>query len=260
MMLSISVRQFSFLLVALFTMTVLSYSPHVFAANTPIGQMIWVKGAIKAAQPGSAPRDLQRRSAIFEHDIIETGSGSTGEMAFTDTSVVTLREGTEFKIDQYHYQPGGGSSDKSVMSVIKGGLRTITGVIPKENPDSYQLKTPVATIGVRGTQYSAYVSQRGLALKIDRGAILATNGAGQIELTKCNDPKKCKLYGVVSSYDSAPQTVDKMPIEFENEPPISDAPAGLGSPMMGPGGSGPSKTVSSFCVGLLKDLYSRMFG
>jgi hypothetical protein len=222
--------------------------------------MIWVKGAIKAVQPGSAPRSLQRRSAIFEHDIIETGSGSTGEMTFTDSSVVTLREGSEFKIDQYHYQPGAGSGGKSVMSLIKGGLRTITGVIPKENPDSYQLKTPVATIGVRGTQYSAYMGGRGLALKIDRGVIEASNGGGKVELTKCankNDPSKCQLYAVVANYETAPQAVSTMPSEFDNEPSISPAPAGLGAPS---NGSGPSKTVSGFCVGLLKELYSNTLG
>ena len=261
MMLSISVRQIPFLFGTLLLSFALTYSPAALAADQAIGQMIWVKGTINATQPGAAPRSLQRRSAILEHDVISTGAGSTGEIGFNDTSVVTLRENSQLKIVEYKYKAGA-SGNKSVMSVIKGGLRTITGYIPKADPAAYEMKTPVATIGVRGTQYSMVYSDKGLLLKIDQGIITASNSAGTIELQKCQRDDACIRYAIVQSKTIMPQALKKMPVEFAHEPSISANPS-MGAPLA-PGttepGSGGTKTVKGFCVSLITDLIHKLFG
>lgn len=270
MMLSLSFRQFSFVLL----MILLSYAPGSYAEDqAPVGQMIWVKGKVTAAQPGGTARSLERRSAIFEHDVINTSSGSTGEVGFTDTSTVSLQQNSQFSVDQYSYKPGDTSNNKSVMSLVKGGLRTITGLIPKGNTESYQMKTPVATIGVRGTQYSLFYGRStGLEIKIEVGKIDATNTGGTMTLSPCvgNGTVSCYPYAVVRSESSAPQSTSKIPPHFANEPPISSHPA-LGQPIMpstvtnvNPNSpnqiNGPAKTVKNFCVGLLKNLYWNTVG
>jgi hypothetical protein len=225
----------------------LSFSCNAYADDT-VGQMIWVKGVVKAIQEGKS-RDLARRSPVFEHDTIMTDTTGSGEVTFTDSSVLTLRSDTELKIDEYAYKKGAPpSNSKSVMSLIKGGFRTITGAIPKENPDGYQVNTPVATIGVRGTDYSAYYTQaEGLVTKIDVGRIVIRNANGAVELGRDLQ----KVYSIVK-LNEMPQVLQKPPAVFTNQPATTGAPI---APIHPGRPGGPPKTVSSFCVGLLKGLY-----
>jgi hypothetical protein len=257
--------------------------PHLHAADAPqaaIGQVIWTKGIVQAQQPGQAPRTLQRRSVIYEHDSITTNKDGSGELSFVDNGVMSLNPDSEFRVDAYKYKKDAPAEDKSVMTLVKGGFRTITGTIPKDNPDAYKITTPVATIGVRGTQYATVLSPtKGLLLKIEKGVIDVTNGAGKIELSKCdhdNGSNNCNEYGVVSGFNILPSTTHVMPPELANVSPLTVVPAGFGSPGSAPTKATPStssspssspdaspsaapasKTVSNFCVGLLKDIYDR---
>jgi hypothetical protein len=231
-------------------------------AAASIGQVIWVKGSVQAAQGTAAPRTLERRSQIFQGDVIKTDPSGSGEIAFADSSVVSLRSSTEFKIDSFHYKPGSAPGEsKSVMGLVKGGFRTITGAIPKENPEAYQMNTPVATIGVRGTDYSAYYSAaEGLVTKIDVGKIYLKNDAGTIELDKA----LAQVYATVR-FNQPPTLTDKAPGIFNAQPPLTPvAPATINNiQQIGPGytmpGGGPMptppKTVSNFCISLLQQAY-----
>ena len=251
----------------------------VYAADTPIGQVIWAKGHVVATQPAQSPRSLERRSPLYEHDVISTDGSGTGQVVFSDSSTVVLRENTDFKIDAYAYKTSNGQ-DKSVMSVIKGGFRTITGAIPKANPAAYSVNTPVATIGVRGTEYSAFFSSKGLLLKIDRGQIDVTNQAGKVTMAPCQtiSSNSCLPYVLVSNSRLAPAPLKTMPHEFLSEPAIHavkpavvnsinvpPSTGGNGTPPPPSGGNGsgggssspstPPKTVSGFCVGFLQDTF-----
>ncbi len=224
------------------------------AADDSIAQVIWVKGVVKATQGSQPPRLLARRSSIYQHDVLTTDNSGTGEVAFTDSSVLTLREDTELRVDEYEFKkdPSGGGAGKEVMSLVKGGFRTITGAIPKQNPDSYQVNTPVATIGVRGTDYAAYYSkQEGLMAKIFEGRITVKNDQGLVELSK----QLSHLYALIR-IGEAPQVTDKEPARFQNQPAPTPVTKGTINGIGTPGGGAPpggSKTVSSFCVGLLKN-------
>ncbi len=235
-MLSILMSRFSTLISVFF---IVSFCPLLFAAtdttppkanssnsDTPIGLVIWTKGNVSAAQPSQAARKLDRRSKIFAHDVISTDGTSTGQIAFTDSSVYSLNTGTQFKIDDYNYKKDAAPAEnKSVMSLVKGGFRSITGSIPKENPNGYQVNTPVATIGVRGTQYSTIISaKKGVLFMIDHGSIKVANKTGSIELTECKasvNMKNCMRYASVASATSKPMALAKMPAEFANQPPIA---------------------------------------
>ena len=249
-------------------------APTAASSLPAIAQAIWVKGVVNATQPGGAPRVLTRRSVVYEHDVITTDKTSTGEIGFTDGGLVSLNPESEFKIDEYEYKKGGGKDNKTVMNLVKGGFRTITGAIPKENPDGYKMNTPVATIGVRGTQYVTVLSPtKGLLLQIEKGSIKVANSGGTIDISTCDDGSgNCNEFGVVKSFDIAPETTNKMPAELANVAPVVNLPSGFGAPGApagspggggsstpgGGGGSGPSKSVGSFCVGLLQDFMTEM--
>ena len=100
-----------------------------------------------------------RNDQLYEGDTVIVDSASNLQIRMIDGAVVWLRSNTEFKIDTYKSKKNGASSDESSLKLITGSLRTVTGIIGKQNPNGYKLNTPNATIGVRGTEFDAvYVS------------------------------------------------------------------------------------------------------
>jgi len=183
-----------------------------------IGQVVWVKGAIIASNADdNSLRHLKRGSPVYQHDKIETSSSSSGQIVFTDNSMVALRSDTVFQVDSYKYTPGKKvSEEKYGASLLKGGFQTITGVISKDNPQNYQVVTPVATIGVRGTKYSLYYGSQGLSVKLDRGIITVVNPAGSLEL----NPAQNRAFATVNSIAQAPQVQAKPAAVFQSQPPV----------------------------------------
>ncbi len=197
------------------------------APSQSIGQVVWVKNTLKAQQPNAEARILTRRSAIYEHDTLTTDSTSSGQVVFTDDSELALQENSSIKIDHYRHGKGSApSSDAFVVNVIKGGFRTVTGAISKNNPGGYQATTPVATIGVNGTIFSLYFDsiKGSLATKIDQGSITLSNEQGSMKLIKCpGGSAGCMnvLYAEVRGINVAPQAVAAQPAVFNSEPPLT---------------------------------------
>jgi hypothetical protein len=67
---------------------------------------------------------------------------------------VALRSDTSFKVEQYEFQGKPAQEQKTLFSLLKGGMRTVTGLIGRVNHDNYAVKTPTATVGIRGTNYT----------------------------------------------------------------------------------------------------------
>ena len=100
-----------------------------------------------------------RNDQLYEGDTVIVDNASNLQIRMIDGAVVWLRSNTELKIDTYKSKRNGARTDESSLKLITGSLRTVTGIIGKQNPDGYKLNTPNATIGVRGTEFDAvYVS------------------------------------------------------------------------------------------------------
>ncbi len=241
---------------AIFTVFLTGSCSVVYAAAAAlppvIGQVVWVKNTLKAQQPNAESRTLARRSPIYEHDTITSEPKSSGEVTFTDDSAVALQESSAVTINQYSHKKGAAAStDTFVVAVIKGGFRSVTGAISKNNPGGYKATTPVGTIGVLGTIYSVFYNpQKGsLAAKLDKGSIIVSNKEGEVTLTKCASGEKkgagataCinKLYAEVEGANKAPKSVSQKPAVFDSEPALS---------MTGfPKSDGGSGLVGSFCI------------
>ena len=87
-------------------------------------------------------------------DTVVSGAAGFARIEMTDKAELVVRPNTQLKIERYTFEVDRPSADDSVLSVLKGGLRTVTGLIGKRGKqDAYQLKTTTATIGIRGTQF-----------------------------------------------------------------------------------------------------------
>src|SRR5213592_1799148 len=116
-----------------------------------------LSGTLSVQRPDGSVGALAERSNVFVGDVISTERDSYAQLRFTDGGQVTLRPSTQVKIDAYGYDAGRPERDNFAMQLFKGGLRSLTGLIGKRtnNRNAYRMVTSTATIGIRGTDYSA---------------------------------------------------------------------------------------------------------
>jgi len=130
-----------------------SYHSATGAPTTPVaGRVAFVRGPLTALG-GGRERTLLTGGAVFEGDVLETAPGAIAVIAFRDEGRITLQPNTRFRIDRYSFDEKAPQSGSTFFSLLRGGLRAVTGVLGRASPQSYRMNTPVATIGIRGTSF-----------------------------------------------------------------------------------------------------------
>jgi hypothetical protein len=102
-------------------------------------------------EPGGGQRPAGLNMPLYPGDVIATGPQAELHAEMEDGAYLAARPNTQIKL--VAYQMTGTAADKSWIDLLKGGLRMVTGWIGKTNPNAFRLKTPVATIGIRGTDF-----------------------------------------------------------------------------------------------------------
>jgi len=118
-----------------------------------VAKIIFMRGKLQALSFDEKLREIKSNSALFEGDTIITSTRSFAVLAFKDKSRVTLQANTRFRIDEMRYDEANKKESSSLFSLLKGGLRSVTGLIGKLNPSRVRMHTSIATIGIRGTGY-----------------------------------------------------------------------------------------------------------
>ena len=189
------------------------------AAKEYAGKVLITKGYVAAKETDNGKlRVLKRRSKFYQGEIIITGADSQAQLRFTDGAVMALKPESEIKIDSYKFKNGGGEGDKNFFTLIKGGFKTISGVIGKSDPAAYQARTSVATIGIRGTTYEAVLDTGALAVAAWRGSIVVENEGGALTLGSSG----AYNFAVVSSNTMPPQGLLRPPAVLENSSPENE--------------------------------------
>jgi hypothetical protein len=152
----------------------LACSVTVFAE--PAGRVLFVAGNVRVTDPTGNVRALERGASVEEGDTIATHDGRV-QVQFKDGAFLALQPETRFRVERYRYTAAGDAEDSVVMSLIKGGLRTISGLVGKKHRDDYRMDSAVATIGIRGTDYALELDTT-LSGHVAAGAIEVCNGGG----------------------------------------------------------------------------------
>lgn len=155
--------------------------------------VVMLTGKATALGADGTVRRLSRNDKVYSGDLVNSGASSYVNLKFSDGAFFLLRPETRFQIEQYAYtastpavapvapvtpaaaakpanpvttpvpssplvtapQLAGSGSSKAFFRLVKGGFRSVSGLIGKLNREDYRVSTPVATIGIRGTSYSA---------------------------------------------------------------------------------------------------------
>jgi hypothetical protein len=132
-------------------LTAVLLSSVAVAAEDSAGMVVASRGEVIALANGGS-RELKQGDFIYQNDEIMTSNRSFAVLQFVDGAKVTVRPDSTLIIEQYLY--AGNDSDEATLNLVSGGLRVITGAMAKTNPENYKVRTPVALMGVRGTEFS----------------------------------------------------------------------------------------------------------
>lgn len=178
------------------------------------GRFQFVIGQVTVSSPGGAGRMAVKGDPVREGDLIVTATDASAQLRMVDEGTIAIRPDTSLRIDAYRHAKDG--DERGILDLIKGGLRTLTGLIGKARKDAYLVRTPTATIGVRGTDHEpVYVPEGGWSGapgapagtydKVNSGATYIQTRAGLIELA-ANE-----VGFVPPRADALPVRLDRMP-------------------------------------------------
>jgi hypothetical protein len=123
----------------------------------------------------------------YEGDTITTFPRAELHLHMADGASLILRENSKITITQY--VADGGENDRSLIDLAKGALRSITGWIGRYNRNNYSVRTPLVTIGVRGTDHEPTHllpgdsrGEPGSYDKVNEGAAFMKTSEGVVEV------------------------------------------------------------------------------
>ena len=135
------------------------------------GQAGAVAGRVEFSIGGATTQDADGRVRplfkgleLDKGDTIKTNDGRA-QIRFTDGAYVSLQPNSEFAIKDYNYEGKTDGSERGFFALARGAMRTVTGFIGRINRNRYQITTPTATVGIRGT-----------------GGLIAVNGDGSTSI------------------------------------------------------------------------------
>jgi hypothetical protein len=131
----------------------LALSPQ--AALALAGQITHLSGAVVAQRPDGVSRILSVRSEVNEGDLLVTAANSYARVKFSDGTEVVMRPNSQLKIEAYRYEELAPERDNFLLSLVKGGMRAVTGLLARRSAAKMTVAAPNATIGIRGTHFGA---------------------------------------------------------------------------------------------------------
>lgn len=191
------------------------------------GRVTFITGEVIAISSDGNRRTLIKSDLVNSGERLETGKGRL-QIRFTDGSFISLQPNTVFGLDNYTFARAKPQESSLLFSFIRGGMRTVSGAIGKVNRANYTVKTPVGTIGIRGTGYVATQEPNGrLLLTVNKGIVNVSNDFGnsniqvgqtfQIEPNKAPEPAPQGVAAEVLANKPSPRAPDPTDNEEDKE-------------------------------------------
>lgn len=174
------------------------------ASAAPAGKAVFVSGPVTLER--QRPQPLHVNDPVAVGDTVVTAEKARAQLLMADSTKIALRAGSRFRIEEFALPPTVTAPSASVVktdgrnvaSLLKGGFRTQSGSIGKVDPAAYEVRTPIGTLGIRGTDYTAVfcagdcndapglpagsVVRDGLYLHVTFGRIVFRGGNREVEV------------------------------------------------------------------------------
>ena len=195
---------------------------------TEIGEISELKGNGEISRKDSTDSLIaELASDIFSFDTVKTGNGRMA-VEFLDSTILKLTEHSRVVIDEYIFDPDP-SKSKLALNMASGTARFITGKLGKIDKKNISIKTPTATIGIRGTDFTTTVDELGRSLIIllpdengnSSGEITVETWAG-IEIL--NEPFQATMVQTLDSQPTKPVVLGNLTLGLINNMLIINQP------------------------------------
>jgi FecR protein len=141
---------------------------------------------------------------IYADEVVRTGSTGKAQMLFADRTNLTIAPMTVIRLDKFVYDPSSGAEGTVVLNATEGSFRFITGMLPHED---YAIKTPYATMGIRGTEFIVVIGSNGLQIQVISGVVVVTTISGQVVTLTAGE-----VLSVSSTGEATGPTQDSQPL------------------------------------------------
>lgn len=169
---------------------------------------VWAYGT----PPQAARTGLYLADAVIADEVVETVEGGALHIRFLDDTELRLGSASQVVLDSFVYDPAS-SAGEFAIELGEGVFRIITGSLAK---DSFAISTPVAVIGVRGTDFDVAVASDGATtVTVREGLVTITPRDGQSVNVGATQSVSVSQGGAVSQGAGAP-----------NDPGLGAAPGG----------------------------------
>lgn len=220
------------------------------------GSFLFAVGDIQVIDKQGGARAPKRGDALNEGDTVATGKNGSAQIKMVDNGFIAVKPNTRFTVDTYRYNGKEDGSEKGFLSLLRGGFRTLTGLIGHTHKENYRISTPVGTIGIRGTDHEPYhipppapgetpIGKPGTYDKVNGGAVVMSTPQGELVLAPGQT-------GYIAGPEAKPELLPATP-EFYRPggtapsalPSGIAAPPALPPPTLSPGLDSPQRPVNT---------------
>lgn len=145
----------------------LAAAPAAIAAA--VGEVTFAAGD---ARIEGATGKLARGAQVEVGQTVVTGVGGHVHIRFVDDAFVAVRPNSQLTVDDYQYDPANAAANRVKFTLRSGTGRLITGKAGQANKQGFRLNTPMAAIGVRGTDFVVRASADSTRVTVQQGAVV----------------------------------------------------------------------------------------
>lgn len=211
-------------------------SAAVASAAESIGKAAIIENTVTGTLDGAASAaPLQRGDNLFANQKIETASDGKAQLLFSDQSALSISPNSTVILDKFVYDPAP-NVGTVVLNTVAGAFRFVGGTADKTAGSSYEVKTPVGTIGIRGTLFDWQITGDQLSAVLHEGAIdVCLTGQGCASMTQPGTyvlTRGTKLSGIqrwdgpsgeARTVAPPPTTTDTLKQQQIQQPPSAEA-------------------------------------
>lgn len=155
------------------------------------GHVAFVNGQASQTAAGQTARPLQVGDAVHVGDRIQTQAGSHVHLRMVDNAFVALRPNSQLVIHLYDFDKNQPQASRIRIDLQQGSSRAVSGQGGQAAKHQYRFNTPLAAIGLRGTDYTVVTDNDKTRVSVAQGAIVvAALGEGCLynQLGPCATP------------------------------------------------------------------------
>ncbi len=189
------------------------------ALASTAGVFQFVAGDVRVALAAGSERPAAKGSPISVGDTVTTAKASVAQIKMGDGAIIVVQPESKLTVAEFSYTGKEDGTEKVQFRLEQGGFRSVTGVIGHTNKGNYRIETPIAHIGVRGTDHESWyfpsrvsadgaATEAGLYNKVNVGLTYIQTSSGEVVI----GPNQV---GYASTALDRPHLLDAMP-EFFN--------------------------------------------